>query len=122
MHMFIHCVYRVVGLWKEKLAVTNQKAAQSLADPGEYENLFPGLQEAILAEEALRGERAQLQPASSYPHTTVREGLILCHVYSGSSHRQTPTNCSIHSGPSEVGTTFRQYFASLSLILYAESL
>lgn len=62
----------VVGLWKEKLATTNQKAAQSLADPAEYENLFPGLQEAIQAEEAMRSERAQLQPASNFPHVTVR--------------------------------------------------
>ena len=61
----------MVGLWKEKLAATNQKAAQSLADPAEYENLFPGLKEAIQAEEALRVERSQLQPASIYPTVTV---------------------------------------------------
>ena len=79
-HAHVHPLCRVVGLWKEKLAVTNQKAAQSLADPGEYENLFPGLQEAILAEEALRGERAQLQPASSYPHTTVRGSIYVMYT------------------------------------------
>ena len=71
------CPHRVVGLWKEKLAATNQKAAQSLADPAEYENLFPGLQEAIQAEEALRGERSQLQPANTFPHITVRIGEIV---------------------------------------------
>ena len=53
-------------------AATNQKAAQSLAEPAEYENLFPGLQEAIQAEEVLRGERSQLQPANTFPHITVR--------------------------------------------------
>jgi coatomer subunit beta' len=66
---------RVVGLWKEKLSATNQKAAQSLADPAEYENLFPGLHESIQAEEALRSERSQLQPANAFPHITVRTGM-----------------------------------------------
>ena len=67
--------YRVVGLWKEKLSATNQKAAQSLADPAEYENLFPGLHETIQAEEALRSERSQLQPANTFPHITVRTDM-----------------------------------------------
>ena len=62
--------------------MTNQKAAQSLADPAEYENLFPGLKEAIQAEEALRGERAQLKPARMYPHTTVS-----CSVFSNPDTR-----------------------------------
>ena len=61
----------MVGLWKEKLAATNQKAAQSLADPAEYENLFPGLQEAVRAEQLLKKERSQLLPASAFPSVTV---------------------------------------------------
>ena len=43
-------VSRIVQLWKEDLAKTNKKAAESLADPTDYENLFPDLQEAIKAE------------------------------------------------------------------------
>lgn len=35
-------ISEVVDLWKHKLAQTNEKAAQSLADPKQYENLFPG--------------------------------------------------------------------------------
>ena len=42
---------RVVGLWKEDLAKQNKKAADSLADPTEYENLFPEYQEALKAEQ-----------------------------------------------------------------------
>ena len=64
-------INRVVGLWKEKLAATNQKAAQSLADPAEYENLFPGLQEAVRAEQLLKTERSRLLPASAFPSVTV---------------------------------------------------
>ena len=64
-------INRVVGLWKEKLAATNQKAAQSLADPAEYENLFPGLQEAVRAEQLLKTERSRLLPASAFLSVTV---------------------------------------------------
>ncbi|CAI8053736.1 Coatomer subunit beta' [Geodia barretti] len=63
-------ISRVVGLWKEKLAATNQKAAQSLADPAEYENLFPGLQEAVRAEQLLKTERSRLLPASAFLSVT----------------------------------------------------
>lgn len=43
-------VPRIVKLWKEDLAKTNKKAADSLADPTQYSNLFPDIQEAIRAE------------------------------------------------------------------------
>lgn len=56
----------MVTLWKEDLAKTNAKAAQSLADPMQYENLFPELKQALQAEEALKGERHTLQPAASF--------------------------------------------------------
>lgn len=44
-------VHRVVQMWKEDLAKTNKKAADALADPTQYGNLFPDIQEAIKAEE-----------------------------------------------------------------------
>lgn len=49
------------------------QAAESLADPTEYENLFPGLREAFAAEHylietCLGGSR----PAKDYPLVTVR--------------------------------------------------
>lgn len=61
----------VVGLWREDLAKTNAKAAQSLADPTEYENLFPELKQALQAEDYLKSERATLLPAASYTSTPV---------------------------------------------------
>ena len=54
-------------LWREDLSKTNKKAAESLADPMEYENLFPDLKEAVLAEKMLQRERAGLLPAKQYP-------------------------------------------------------
>lgn len=63
-------ISRIVGLWREDLAKTNAKAAQSLSDPTEYENLFPELKHALQAEEYLKSERATLLPAASYTSTT----------------------------------------------------
>lgn len=60
-----------MALWRERLSQLNEKAGQSLADPKDYENLFPGYVEALKAEQFLRSERQQLLPASEYPNITV---------------------------------------------------
>lgn len=52
---------RIVKLWKEDLGKINKKAADSLADPSEYENLFPEFQEALQA------EQVSLFPVSADP-------------------------------------------------------
>lgn len=65
------CICRVVKLWRENLSKVNQKAAESLADPTEYENLFPGLKEAFVAEEYVKQSLADLRPAREYPLVTV---------------------------------------------------
>ncbi|XP_054723426.1 LOW QUALITY PROTEIN: coatomer subunit beta'-like, partial [Uloborus diversus] len=62
-------VSRVVKLWKESLKKVNEKASTALADPDEYENLFPALNEAVKAEQFLKQSQVR-QPASSYPSTT----------------------------------------------------
>ena len=80
--MVLHLVYsalflpllsfpRVVGLWREELGKTNPKAAQALADPAEYENLFPELQHSLRAERYLVAERASLRPAADFPTVQV---------------------------------------------------
>lgn len=61
-------ISRVVGLWRESLSKVSEKAGQSLADPKDYDNLFPGLTEALKAEQYLQPERASLLPASAYPN------------------------------------------------------
>lgn len=60
-------VSRVVQLWRESLSKVNKKAAESLADPTEYENLFPGLKEAFRAEQYLRSQKQKPIPAHLYP-------------------------------------------------------
>ena len=69
--------YRVVELWREDLAKTNAKAAQSLADPTEYENLFPELKQALQAEEFLKKERSSLLPAATFTSVPVSLSLSL---------------------------------------------
>lgn len=54
---------RVVELWREELGKVNEKAGQSLADPTQYTNLFPGLGDALRVEQFLAEERARKAPA-----------------------------------------------------------
>jgi len=60
-------VSHVVQLWRQDLQQVNQRAAESLADPMEYENLFPDLQLAIQAEKQFYSTATRLRPASHYP-------------------------------------------------------
>lgn len=62
----------VVELWKNSLSKTNVKASESLANPDEYENLFPHYQESLKTEMYLQAERKRQLPASAYATTPVR--------------------------------------------------
>jgi coatomer subunit beta' len=64
----------VVSAWQTDLAKINPKAAESLANPEQYENLFPSFQDALVAERALGVERAAPLPASAF---TSMEGANL---------------------------------------------
>ncbi|KAI3425793.1 hypothetical protein D9Q98_007768 [Chlorella vulgaris] len=57
----------VVKQWQADLAKINPKAAESLANPDEYPNLFPGIEDAFKVEAYLRQEAARPQPAARYP-------------------------------------------------------
>lgn len=56
----------VVELWREELKKSNQKAAQALADPEQYENLFTNYQDTLKTEAFLSRENASHLPASDY--------------------------------------------------------
>ncbi|GIY73245.1 coatomer subunit beta' [Caerostris darwini] len=58
-------VSRIVKLWKENLKKTNEKASYALADPEEYENLFPNFNNVVKAEQYLKQNQIR-QPASSF--------------------------------------------------------
>jgi len=60
-------ISRIVKLWKQDLKSVNEKAAESLADPMEYENLFPDIALALKAEKYFKQDK--LKPATSFPDT-----------------------------------------------------
>jgi hypothetical protein len=52
-------------LWKESLSKISEKAAQSLADPVQYENLFPDYGDSLKAEQFMQAESKLKIPASA---------------------------------------------------------
>ncbi|XP_041949813.1 coatomer subunit beta' isoform X3 [Alosa sapidissima] len=84
-------VSRVVKLWRESLSKVNQKAAESLADPTEYENLFPGLKEAFVAEQFLREtSQGKTRPATDYPLVTPNEERNVLEEARGYEPKEVP--------------------------------
>lgn len=59
-------VSRIVSLWRNDLKKINQRAAESLADPEEYPNLFPDWQSALAAEANMKEQRSNYIPALNY--------------------------------------------------------
>ena len=60
-------------LWRKELSKINAKAAESLADPAQYANLFPDLDLALKAEQHQRQQRKHTIPArefSDYENST----------------------------------------------------
>lgn len=57
----------IVKLWREDVKKVNTKAAESLADPAQYPNLFQGYDSALQIEEQLKAKRNELLPAELFP-------------------------------------------------------
>lgn len=53
-------------MWKTELGKVNEKAGQSLADPEQYENLFPGFQDSLKTQQFLAQRESKLLPASMF--------------------------------------------------------
>lgn len=67
--MFLRIYGKIEGFFCTESSL---QAAESLADPTEYENLFPGLREAFAAEHYLRETcLGGTRPAKDYPLVTV---------------------------------------------------
>lgn len=67
-------------LWKENLAQTNKKAAESLADPKQYENLFPQMKDTLVAEQYLDATE-QTRPADHYLQVPVTMMASFLHSF-----------------------------------------
>ena len=59
-------VSEIVTEWRDDLAKVSKRAAESLADPNEYGNLFPNLQFALKAEKMFLKQREEATPANQY--------------------------------------------------------
>jgi coatomer subunit beta' len=59
-------VSTIVARWKAELSETNAKAAEALADPLEFSNLFPDFEWALAAEKQWGGAAAQRKGSSSF--------------------------------------------------------
>lgn len=71
-------VSHVLSLWKTELGKINEKAGQSLADPEQYENLFPGFQDALKTQQFIAQREPELLPASyaaKVPMNVEREAM-----------------------------------------------
>jgi coatomer subunit beta' len=63
----------VLDLWRQELGKVNEKAdkvAQSLADPEQYENLFPGFQLTVKTQQYLEAERVTHISARQAPQVS----------------------------------------------------
>ena len=58
----------MVALWRKDLQKINPKAAESLADPGQYANLFPGMDLALQAEQLQVGLALTRTLTLNLPH------------------------------------------------------
>ena len=62
-------ISEVVQAWKENLGKISKKAAEALADPAQYENLFVGLKDTFKAEEYLKTVKKPY-PSTAYGSVT----------------------------------------------------
>mmetsp|Transcript_25010 Transcript_25010/g.29555 ORF Transcript_25010/g.29555 Transcript_25010/m.29555 type:complete len:1010 (+) Transcript_25010:61-3090(+) len=72
---------KLVTVWKEDLATVSTRAAQALADPNDFPNLFPDLDVAIQVEEYFTANRGALPPAGSYPQASQELNLDLISLF-----------------------------------------
>ncbi|XP_009388663.1 coatomer subunit beta'-1 isoform X1 [Musa acuminata AAA Group] len=67
----------IVSIWKKDLNKVNPKAAESLADPEEYPNLFEDWQIALAVESNVADKRGTYPPAEEYLHHTEKSNISL---------------------------------------------
>lgn len=73
-------ISHVVQLWREKLKQNNmERAAQSLANPVDYSNLFPGLVDTYKAEQYLK-EHNHVRCARDFSSLEVKVKFAFCQI------------------------------------------
>lgn len=74
-------ISRVLDLWKADLKQINEKAAEALADPAKYPNLFPDLEWALKVEATYVNGRHNFVPAIAYPEAKKDLDLNLIELF-----------------------------------------
>ncbi|KAG2649438.1 hypothetical protein PVAP13_1NG103300 [Panicum virgatum] len=74
-------VPEIVALWKKDLQKVNPKAAESLADPNEYPNLFDDWQIALNVEATVAPKRGIYPPAEEYMNHAERSSESLVEAF-----------------------------------------
>ncbi|KAI7756896.1 hypothetical protein M8C21_030310 [Ambrosia artemisiifolia] len=74
-------VSEIVALWRKDLNKINQKAAESLADPEEYPNMFEDWQVALEVEARAAETRGTYPPATEYVNYVDRSHVNLVEVF-----------------------------------------
>uniref|UniRef100_A0A3Q7J9P5 Coatomer subunit beta' n=1 Tax=Solanum lycopersicum TaxID=4081 RepID=A0A3Q7J9P5_SOLLC len=75
-------VPEIVSIWRKDLSKVNQKAAEALADPEEYPNLFEHWQIAHAVEARVAEERGVYPPAADYGNCADRPTTNLVEAFS----------------------------------------
>uniref|UniRef100_A0A0D3BML7 Uncharacterized protein n=1 Tax=Brassica oleracea var. oleracea TaxID=109376 RepID=A0A0D3BML7_BRAOL len=74
-------VSEIVALWRKDLSKINSKAAESLADPEEYSNLFEDWQVALSVEAKASETRGVYTAAENYPSHADRSSMTLVEAF-----------------------------------------
>ncbi|CAN6927908.1 unnamed protein product, partial [Brassica oleracea] len=74
-------VSEIVALWRKDLSKINSKAAESLADPEEYSNLFDDWQVALSVEARAAETRGVYTAAENYPSHADRSSMTLVEAF-----------------------------------------
>jgi coatomer subunit beta' len=74
-------IARIMDLWRDKLKQSNmERAAQALANPVDYENLFPGLADTFKTEEYFK-QQTKSTLARDYSTVNVRSIVVFVDVH-----------------------------------------
>ncbi|CAD6340303.1 unnamed protein product [Miscanthus lutarioriparius] len=74
-------VPETVATWRNDLSKINPKAAESLADPSEYPNLFEDWQVALTVEKNIASQRGHYPPADQYLNHAEKSDMTLVEAF-----------------------------------------
>ncbi|CAD6343064.1 unnamed protein product [Miscanthus lutarioriparius] len=74
-------VPEIVAIWRNDLSKINPKAAESLADPSEYPNLFEDWQVALTVEKSIASQRGHYPPADQYLNRAEKSDMTLVEAF-----------------------------------------